>query len=142
MWRADVDLTLGRGEVLAEVVKLPVATLSDCSHRIAAVMSPPRIDRILDIRMLPDEDVDELYKKLADVIDDPQVTVVPEPIYRPESMPSPIDNEMFQTIEAVSERLYPGSTTLPVMATGATDMAQVRAKGTQSATSSRATLAK
>ena len=39
---------------------------------------------------------------------------------------------MFQVIEAVSQRLYPQSTTLPIMATGATDMAQLRAKGTPS----------
>jgi len=38
---------------------------------------------------------------------------------------------MFQTIERVSKRMYPNSTTIPVMATGATDMAQVRSKGTE-----------
>ena len=86
---------------------------------------------MLDIRMLPDENVEEFYRELARVIDNPAIEIVPEAIYRPAAPVSEIDNEMFQTIESVAERLYPGSTTLPVMATGATDMAQVRAKGTQ-----------
>lgn len=38
---------------------------------------------------------------------------------------------MFQALERVTERLFPGAVTLPSMLTGATDMAQVRAKGTQ-----------
>ncbi len=46
--------------------------------------------------------------------------------------PSRLDTEMFKAIESVSKRLYPGSTTLPTMLTGATDMAQLRAKGIQS----------
>jgi acetylornithine deacetylase/succinyl-diaminopimelate desuccinylase-like protein len=87
---------------------------------------PSEATAILDIRMLPDEDVDAFYGKLADLIDDPQVTVVPEPIYRPESDPSPIDNEMFQSLETVANRLFPEATVLPTMSTGATDMAQVR----------------
>jgi acetylornithine deacetylase/succinyl-diaminopimelate desuccinylase-like protein len=90
---------------------------------------PSEASAILDIRMLPDEDVDAFYGKLAGLIDDPQVTVVPEPIYRPAAPPSPIDNEMFQVLESVATRMYPDATTMPTMSTGATDMAQVRAKG-------------
>ncbi len=93
---------------------------------------PSEASAILDIRMLPDEDVDGFYQKLADLIDDPQIEVVPEPIYRPAAPPSPIDNEMFQTLESVAERMFPEATTIPTMATGATDMAQVRAKGVPS----------
>jgi len=70
---------------------------------------------ILDIRMLPDESVEEFYAKLAAVIDDPRVEIVPEHIYRPAAPPSEIDNEMFQILERVA----------------ATDMAQVRAMGMQ-----------
>ena len=38
---------------------------------------------------------------------------------------------MFQAFERVTERLFPNAVTLPSMLTGATDMAQVRAQGTQ-----------
>ncbi len=86
---------------------------------------------MLDIRMLPDENVEEFYEKLAAVIDDPRVEIVPEHIYRPAAPPSEIDNEMFRVLEDVAIRMYPNATVLPIMQTGATDMAQVRAKGMQ-----------
>ncbi len=92
---------------------------------------PSEASAILDIRMLPDENVEEFYSKLAQVIDDPRVEIVPEHIYRPAAPPSEIDNEMFQTLERVAKEMYPDSAVLPIMATGATDMAQVRAKGMQ-----------
>jgi acetylornithine deacetylase/succinyl-diaminopimelate desuccinylase-like protein len=107
-----------------------VPTIMDAGFRKNVI--PSEGSAVLDIRMLPDEDVEGFYRQLAEVIDNPQIEIVPEEIYRPAAPVSAIDNEMFQVIEDVSQRLYPGSTTLPVMATGATDMAQVRAKGTQS----------
>lgn len=107
-----------------------VPTIIDAGFRKNVV--PSEASAVLDIRMLPGEDVEGFYARLGQVIDNPAIEIVPEEIYRPAAMPSGIDNEMFQVIEAVSDRLYPGSTTLPVMATGATDMAQLRAKGTQS----------
>lgn len=104
-----------------------VPTVIDAGFRKNVI--PSEASAILDIRMLPDEDVDGFYDKLGELIDDPQITIVPEAIYRPAAPPSPIDNEMFATLEAVAERLYPDATVLPEMSTGATDMAQVRAMG-------------
>ena len=92
---------------------------------------PSEASAILDIRMLPDEDVDGFYRELAAVIDDPRVEIVPEHVYRPAAPPSEIDNEMFETLDRVARRMYPDATVLPIMATGATDMSQVRAKGMQ-----------
>jgi acetylornithine deacetylase/succinyl-diaminopimelate desuccinylase-like protein len=66
---------------------------------------------------------------MAAVINDPNVEIIPQPIYRPAGTPSPINNEMFEVIQGVSEQLFPQAVTLPTMLTGATDMAQVRAKG-------------
>ena len=92
---------------------------------------PSEAKAIIDIRMLPDENVEEFYAQLAEVIDDPRVEIIPEHIYRPAAPPSDIDNEMFQVLENVALRMYPDATVLPIMQTGATDMAQVRAKGVQ-----------
>ena len=105
-----------------------VPTIIDAGFRRNVIPSEARA--VLDIRMLPGEDVDGFYRKLAAVIDNPAIEIVPEAIYRPAAPPSAIDNEMFQVIETVSNRLYPQSTTLPIMATGATDMSQLRAMGT------------
>jgi acetylornithine deacetylase/succinyl-diaminopimelate desuccinylase-like protein len=106
-----------------------VPTVIDAGFRRNVI--PSEASAILDIRMLPDEDVQGFYADLAAVIDDPRVEIVPEPIYRPAAPPSEIDNEMFQTLERVAVEMYPEATVLPIMSTGATDMAQLRAKGVQ-----------
>ena len=106
-----------------------VPTVMDAGFRRNVI--PSEASAILDIRMLPDEDVEAFYTQLAAVIDDPRVEIVPEHIYRPAAPPSDIDNEMFQALEDVALRMYPSATVLPIMSTGATDMAQVRAKGMQ-----------
>ena len=90
---------------------------------------PSQASAMFDIRMLPDEDVEAFYAKMAEVIDDPRVEIVPETPYRPIAPPSPIDNEMFETLERVAEQVYPGAAVIPQMSTGGTDMSQVRAMG-------------
>jgi len=75
-----------------------VPTVIDAGFRRNVI--PSEASAILDIRMLPDESVEEFYAKLAAVIDDPRVEIVPEHIYRPAAPPSEIDNEMFQILEA------------------------------------------
>lgn len=104
-----------------------VPTIMDAGFRRNVIPSEARA--VLDIRMLPDEDVAGFYASLAKVIDDPRVEIVPESIYRPAAPPSGIDNVMFETLERVAARVYPDAIVLPTMSTGATDMSQVRAKG-------------
>ena len=107
-----------------------VPTMLDGGFRRNVI--PSEAQAVLDIRMLPDEDVDAFYDQMREIIDNPNVEVVPAAIYRPESPPSPVDNEMFQTLEGVANRMYPDAAVIPRMSTGATDMAQVRAKGVPS----------
>ena len=107
-----------------------VPTIIDAGFRRNVI--PSEAKAVLDIRMLPDEDPEAFYAKLAAVIDDDRVEIVPEHVYRPIAPPSEIDNEMFQTLERVAVQMYPEATVLPVMSTGATDMAQMRDKGVQS----------
>jgi acetylornithine deacetylase/succinyl-diaminopimelate desuccinylase-like protein len=92
---------------------------------------PSEVEATLDIRALPDENIERFYQEMARVIDDPEVKVVPIPNPRPSTPPSRLDTEMFRILEQVSKRMYPGVTVLPSMSTGATDMAQLRNKGIQ-----------
>ena len=86
----------------------------------------------LDVRFLPDEDQERFAEALRKLIDDPAVEVaLASPGSRKPSPPSRIDTEMFHALERVQARLFPGAATLPMMLTGATDSAQVRAKGVQ-----------
>lgn len=104
-----------------------VPTIIDAGFRKNVIPSEARA--VLDIRMLPDEDVEGFYARLAVVIDEPTVEIIPEDIYRPAAPPSGLDNEMFEALERVAAEMYPDAIVLPKMSTGATDMAQVRAMG-------------
>ena len=93
---------------------------------------PSEAEATLDIRMAPGEDVDRFFTAMAKVINDPSVKIVPTTDNRrPGGPPSGLNTDMFRALETVSKRMYPGAATLPLMTTGATDMAQLRAKGMQ-----------
>jgi acetylornithine deacetylase/succinyl-diaminopimelate desuccinylase-like protein len=94
---------------------------------------PAEAEATLDIRALPDENIDQLMETLRKLVNDPAVTIKRRPAgqRRPAAPPSRIDSEMFQALERAQQKVFPGSATLPVMQTGATDSAQLRAKGVQ-----------
>jgi len=86
----------------------------------------------LDVRTLPDEDYDKFLQTLRDVINDPAVEVVPgNSKVRPPSPASGLDTEMFAALERAQKRMFPDAITIPILLTGATDSAQLRAKGVQ-----------
>jgi acetylornithine deacetylase/succinyl-diaminopimelate desuccinylase-like protein len=93
---------------------------------------PSTAEAILDIRALPDENITDFYAKLKAVIDDPQIEIVPNRnSLRPVAPPSRLDTEVFRVLESLQKEIYPTAITLPYMVAGATDMAQLRAKGIQ-----------
>jgi acetylornithine deacetylase/succinyl-diaminopimelate desuccinylase-like protein len=90
---------------------------------------PSQAEATLDIRALPGEDIPAFYEQMKRVIADAAVRIEPIPMTRPPSPASGLDTEMYKTLERVSKRMYPQATVLPTMSTGASDMAQLRAKG-------------
>lgn len=92
---------------------------------------PSSAEATLDIRALPDEDMPKFYAQLERVINDPSIKIVAAGTGRPAAPPSRLDTEMFRILEATQKQLYPGAITVPGMVTGATDLAQLRAKGVQ-----------
>ena len=127
---ADVlaHFALHEPQHLSLVLTSVVPTIISGGFRMNVI--PSEAEAMIDIRALPDEDPDAFYASLAQVIDDENVEIEPQRIYRPRAPASPIDNEMFGALEAVSKRMYPGATMMPTMLTGATDMSFVRAMGT------------
>jgi acetylornithine deacetylase/succinyl-diaminopimelate desuccinylase-like protein len=93
---------------------------------------PSEAEATLDIRALPGEDIERFYAQMTEIIADPAVKLVPIPPTRPPSPASRIDTEMYRVLEQVSRRMYPSATVMPGMSTGASDQAQLRAKGIQS----------
>jgi acetylornithine deacetylase/succinyl-diaminopimelate desuccinylase-like protein len=92
---------------------------------------PSEAEATLDIRALPDEDMPKFYAEMERIIGDPAVKIVPSPPGRPAAPPSRLDTDMFRALETAQRRLYPKAITVPGMVTGATDLAQLRAKGVQ-----------
>ena len=90
---------------------------------------PSGAEATLDIRALPDEDMPKFYSEMKRIINDASVEIVPVKGGRPAGKPSTMDSDMFRAMENAAKKTYPGAITLPGMLTGATDMAQLRAKG-------------
>ncbi len=92
---------------------------------------PSSGEAMLDIRALPDEDFASFTAALRREIADPVIEVIPPAVSaRPVSAPSSLDSDLFHAFEKVARRMF-NVPTLPNMLTGATDMAQLRAKGVQ-----------
>jgi acetylornithine deacetylase/succinyl-diaminopimelate desuccinylase-like protein len=93
---------------------------------------PSTAEAVIDIRILPDEDLPALMAQMAARIGDAAITIEPLGATRPVAPPSPVDSSMYRALEHAALRVYPGTTVLPSMLNGATDMAQLRAKGVSS----------
>jgi acetylornithine deacetylase/succinyl-diaminopimelate desuccinylase-like protein len=94
---------------------------------------PPTAEGVLDVRALPDEDLEKFRALLAQVINDPQVKVIAEDtaLNMVPAPPSSIHTAMFAALESAQKQVFPDSVTHPVMQTGATDSSFLRAKGVQ-----------
>ena len=92
---------------------------------------PSQATATIDVRLLPDENQDAFLEQVKKVVNDPAVEVrYPVAATRPGGMEARLDSEAFKAIEAAMTRVY-DTVTIPTMSTGATDMAQLRAKGVQ-----------
>ena len=91
---------------------------------------PSEAEATLDIRALPDEDMDKLFDEMKRVINDSQVEIIPNTSRRPGSRPSRLDTEAFTAAEAAVKKVY-NTVPIPTMLTGATDMSFLRAKGVE-----------
>src|SRR6185503_117068 len=92
---------------------------------------PSEAKATLDVRMLPDEDPVKFLEQVKRVVNDPAVEVrFGNQSTRPAGPDTKLDNDAFKALEAAATKIY-SAPTLPTMSTGATDMAQLRARGVQ-----------
>lgn len=105
------------------------ATVMEGGFRINVIPGDARAR--LDIRALPDEDMDALVEQMRRIIDNPRVELVVSKGPRNPAPPSRLDTEMFQALERAQKKLFSDAITLPAMQTGATDSAFLREKGVQ-----------
>jgi acetylornithine deacetylase/succinyl-diaminopimelate desuccinylase-like protein len=92
---------------------------------------PPEAEAEIDIRALPDENMTAFLEEMNRLVNDPAVTILPPDLT--DSMPaapaSSLHTALFLALEAAQKKLLPGAITVPVMSTGATDSAFLRARG-------------
>jgi acetylornithine deacetylase/succinyl-diaminopimelate desuccinylase-like protein len=106
-----------------------VPTIINIGFRANVV--PSEGEAQLDIRVLPDENLKTFVSELRKVINDPAIEIIPPAtLPRPLSAPSRTDTDMFRALEKAAKQMF-DIPTLPYLMTGATDMAQLRAKGVQ-----------
>lgn len=110
----------------AQLRTTAVATLLDGGHASNAL--PQTAVATINVRMMPGSDPQDVLQTLTRVVDNPDLEVA----YRGGgdlSDPSPLTEEIFGAVEAVTEQMWPGVTVIPTMSTGATDGAKMRNAG-------------
>jgi acetylornithine deacetylase/succinyl-diaminopimelate desuccinylase-like protein len=89
---------------------------------------PGTAEAELDVRLLPGEDPEAFLAGLRRAIDDPAVEIVAQRGFRLPNE-SPVDTELFRTIERVLGRRHPGVPVTTKMLTGATESVLFRPLG-------------
>jgi acetylornithine deacetylase/succinyl-diaminopimelate desuccinylase-like protein len=90
---------------------------------------PDRVELEVDIRSLPGWDTDDVRAMLVDVVGDLADDVTIEFGSEQASTTSPMDTPLWDALERVSQRFYPGARTVPYLTVGATDARFHRALG-------------
>ncbi len=103
-----------------------VATMLDAGHAQNAL--PQTASAVVNCRILPGESHEVVQQTLVRVLADDQIAVTPMGTPTP-SPPSPLDPEVMEPIERITEAMWPGVPVVPTMLTGATDGLALRNAG-------------
>ena len=103
-----------------------VATMIEGGHAKNAL--PQLAAANVNCRVLPEDSVDYVTNTLRTLIADPQVALtIPEP--HEKGPASPLDPKLMDTISRLTNQIWPGVATGPLMVMGATDGRYLRAVG-------------
>ena len=128
--KSQEKLLAERGEYYAMIHTTAVPTIFHAGFRDNVI--PGNAEAGIDIRALPDENIDSFYAEMKKVIDDPTVTFASsQNVLRPANPPSRLDTEFYRALERAAVQVFGNRTVLPMQVPYATDMAQLRRKGVQ-----------
>ena len=103
-----------------------VPTLLSGGHAENAL--PQTATAVVNCRVFPDDQPADVLRKLQEVVADASVAM--RPVKPPRTSPtSPLTPELMDTVESLTEQLWPGVPVIPTMSTGATDSRALRAAG-------------
>jgi acetylornithine deacetylase/succinyl-diaminopimelate desuccinylase-like protein len=103
-----------------------VATRLDAGHANNAL--PQLATANVNCRILPGVAPEAVKAKLAEVIDDPKVSLAFVNKANP-SQPAPLRPDVMNAVESLTKEMFPGVIVVPVMSTGATDSLYFRNAG-------------
>jgi acetylornithine deacetylase/succinyl-diaminopimelate desuccinylase-like protein len=103
-----------------------VATMLEGGHAPNAL--PQTATAVVNVRMMPGQDVQDVLATLIKVVDNQEIDVLFRGGGRP-SDPSPLTDEILGAVESITADMWPGVVVLPTMTTGATDGAKMRNAG-------------
>jgi acetylornithine deacetylase/succinyl-diaminopimelate desuccinylase-like protein len=90
---------------------------------------PDAVDIELDIRTLPGQTIDEVYRLLDEAIGDLRDSVDIVHAHDDPSTASPVETPLWDAISRVTQTFYEGSATVPFLTVGATDARFFRRAG-------------
>ena len=104
-------------------------TIIQGGYRVNVI--PSEAKATLDVRLVPDEDPAAFLEQVRKVVNDPTVRLAyAKRDVRPTTPSARLDSDVIKVLESAVARHY-DAPMLPLMSTGATDMAYLRAKGMQ-----------
>ena len=113
-----------------------VATRLEAGHANNAL--PQRAQALVNCRIVPGHDAEEIRQELIRVMDDPKIEikyvgaigeVIDHGSSRQAYAPPALRPEVFETLDKIAANLWPGAPVIPTMATGASDGVYTNAAG-------------
>lgn len=92
---------------------------------------PSEARGVLNIRLLPGNQLDPLIAKLKQLVNDPQIRFETQANGGEAAPSSSLETDLYATIKAVSAQEFGGAPVVPYMSTGATDSARLRMRNVQ-----------
>jgi acetylornithine deacetylase/succinyl-diaminopimelate desuccinylase-like protein len=92
---------------------------------------PSEARAVLNVRLLPGNQLEPLVGKLRTLINDPAVRIEVEPNGGEAAPSSSLTSELYETIARVSAQKFPGAPVLPYMSTGFSDSWELRMRSVQ-----------
>jgi len=92
---------------------------------------PSEARGVLNVRLLPGNQLDPLVGKLKQLVNDPQIRFETQPNGGEAAPSSSLESDLYSTIKIVSAREFAGAPVVPYMSTGATDSARLRMRSVQ-----------
>jgi acetylornithine deacetylase/succinyl-diaminopimelate desuccinylase-like protein len=108
--------------VLTNTISLTTCT-AGYKHNVIPAVS----EATLDCRLLPGHSPQAFVEELKGIIDDPKVEI--EEVYRSDTVPSPVETELFDVLKKVTSEQVKEALFLPYISAGFTDSRVFRQRG-------------